>query len=209
MLMRFHLHLQKIVARVLEAIPSKLSHDPTTDELNLHKLKSFYDSCMDLVSFCSSLMMWRIHSFRAWLMRAQDKLNEVGLGPLSSMIDELVEMFGEFDIVPAPEADFVEVADWASTWDESYTLPPHLVDAARKVESLHLAKTFGGVTMDRSAVAPALNDEQDLEDFKFDEERKQRLTKALAFVHSRSERSIGIEYQLTIHRRRSFGQFRH
>ena len=48
---------QKLLIEIIAAVPEKLDSSPGAHEENLHKLKTTYNSCMDIVSRALTLRM--------------------------------------------------------------------------------------------------------------------------------------------------------
>lgn len=160
---------KKIITKVLESIPSSKAHNgASAQESNLAKLKAVYDSCIDI-----------------------DHLNDVGREPILPLVEHILDIFGPFDLNPAPDAqsDFVGEAEaWTGAWDESYTVPDELLLSAEMIDALKLDKKTGRLAnvKPKGDVAQQLQVE-DLDSSKstFPEERRKRITKTLAWLHSR------------------------
>jgi hypothetical protein len=64
--MRRILTAQKILLKIINAIPGDAKMAPTAEEDNLHKLKAVYTSCMDTVSqskqLCTQLADYAGHT---------------------------------------------------------------------------------------------------------------------------------------------------
>ncbi|WWD16116.1 hypothetical protein CI109_100541 [Kwoniella shandongensis] len=155
---------KKTILKILDAIPaSKPGKGATTDELNLAKLKAVYTSCMDV-----------------------DTLNEIGRKPFIELSDHVVDIFGPFDLNPAPGSSFVDEAqEWQGAYDESYAVSDELLASAEKVSALKEAKKLGRALahLDRSQ-APKI-DATDVEEYSFSSERRQKITKTLAWLDAR------------------------
>ncbi|WVQ78577.1 hypothetical protein IAT38_000663 [Cryptococcus sp. DSM 104549] len=163
---------KKLIVKVLDAIPStKPGKDASLDEKNLAKLKAVYSSCMDV-----------------------DALNDVGRKPLIDLVEDVLDLFGPFDLDPAPAASLNADTDapWRGTYSEGYTLPANLRAKGEKAEMLKEGKKFGRGADGR--VAPNAEAEElraeDVKGVKFDQERKARLTKTLAWLHSRGVQGL-------------------
>lgn len=108
------------------------------------------------------------------------------------MADFVLDTFGPYDLIPAPEVELLNQAeDRQSTWDETYTVPDDLVDAAMKVEGLKAAKRTGqGVWSqpDASDIVD-IGDLGEIEALKVDHERREKMTKTLAYLHSRGQQT--------------------
>ena len=170
-----------MILKVLDRIPDKLS-GPGAEEANLHKLKSLYTSCKDVVC---------LPAHASVELNVQDKLNEVGLEPFLPHVKTLLDLFGPFDLIPAPEAEVADVAaEWWGTWTDDFRISPALIASAENVQTLKQAKSNGGMKW----VETAPRNKVQLEDEALDErlsedEKSERLTKTLAWLHSRGERS--------------------
>ena len=78
-------------------------------------------------------------------------------------------------------------ADWAGTWDESYTVSEDLRRRAEAVASIQQTRAFGRPTEEK----PTHELDADVETMvKIDKERSAKLTKTLAYLHSRGESTI-------------------
>ncbi|ODN83287.1 hypothetical protein L202_01458 [Cryptococcus amylolentus CBS 6039] len=157
---------KKIILKVLDAIPSdKPGREATTDEKNLYKLKSVYSSCIDI-----------------------DTLNDVGEKPLLELVEHILSSFGEFDLIPAPKAeDFREENfSYDGAYDESYEVSKELKESAIEVEEMKEAKEHGTF----SDLADKEPEELGAEKVKFSGERRQRITKTLAWLHSRGVQGL-------------------
>lgn len=108
-------------------------------------------------------------------------------------VETLLELFGEFDLIPAPDADalMVEPADWSGAYDENYEISTELVATAEEIADLRNAKSAGGVKWDRTISAAQLS-EDDEAAYKPDVSRRDRLTKTLAWLNSRGESAIKV-----------------
>ncbi|WWC60905.1 uncharacterized protein I303_103481 [Kwoniella dejecticola CBS 10117] len=157
---------KKILVKVLESISSdKPKKDANADEHNLAKLKAVYQSCIDI-----------------------DHLNDVGRKPLIELTDHIVDIFGEFDVASTP-ADLLDgSSEWEGTYDGSYTVPADLITAAEQGEQLRKAKKTGGVKWDMPS--PREPEVQEFYTYRPNEEREQRITKALAWLHSRGVQGL-------------------
>ncbi|ORX33753.1 hypothetical protein BD324DRAFT_584453 [Kockovaella imperatae] len=155
-------------AKIISAIPSKLQDSADVHQQNLHKLKSAYESCMDL-----------------------DKLSEVGIGPLISLTDKILDMSGPFDTSSSDDAELFNPAEeWRGEWREDYVVPDHLLE---RLERHELAKHLGTARIlhhDHPAELPS-------EDSKIpvDAERRAKITKTLAWLNSRGASGL-VEFQI-------------
>ncbi|WWC89763.1 uncharacterized protein L201_004689 [Kwoniella dendrophila CBS 6074] len=156
---------KKILFKVLDSIPSdKPRKDASADEQNLAKLKAVYNSCIDI-----------------------DRLNDVGRKPLIDLADHIIDIFGEFDVDAISSSDLSdESSEWKGTFDSSYNIPADLVATAEQVEQLRKAKKNGGMKWD----APVARGVQDFYVYRPNEDRERRLTKALAWLHSRGVQGL-------------------
>ncbi|KAK4687038.1 hypothetical protein P7C73_g3073, partial [Tremellales sp. Uapishka_1] len=150
---------KKIIRQVLESIPStSLDLAATPDEANLNKLKSVYTSCLDI-----------------------DRLDDIGIKPLISLVDTILDKFAPFDLIPAPDVQAVET-EWSGTYDGSYEISPDLIASAKHVQDMKAMKESG------SHLAPSEKracGDLEVETLKFDKERRARITSTLAWLASR------------------------
>ncbi|KAK8869620.1 hypothetical protein IAR55_000187 [Kwoniella newhampshirensis] len=155
---------KKIILRVLDAIPSgKPKKDASADELNLAKLKAVYTSCIDT-----------------------DTLNEIGRKPLIALTDHVVELFGPFDLNPAPSSDLIEeTQEWQGTYDETYRVSDHLLASGERATSLQKTKKSGHGPSDASDLETPTVDLAELDESSVGEDRQKKITKTLAWLHSR------------------------
>ena len=104
-----------------------------------------------------------------------------------SLVDTLVDLFGPFDLNPAPDAESLMPAEeWQGHWSDDYEVPDELLAAAAKVDLLKKAKSTGGVKWPKAAAEPVGLD--DVEAFnKSDAARRDKFTKTLAWIHSRGK----------------------
>lgn len=171
--------LKKIILKILDSIPDKIN-GPGAEEANLHKVKAFYESCKDIASH---------RRLTGSQLTGQDELNRLGLKPLLPHIGTLVELFGEFDLIPSPDADdLVAAADWMGTYTESYAVSADLSQSADRFTALQKAKSIGGVQWDPTVEKTHLADEE--MEHKPDASRREKLTKTLAWLNSRGESSL-------------------
>ncbi|ORY20602.1 putative Endothelin-converting enzyme 1 [Naematelia encephala] len=148
-----------IVAKAIEAIPAKLSSvAASADESNLHKLKTVYDSCLDV-----------------------DKLDEVGLKPLLGLADFILETIGPFDLIPAPEEDLIDESnEWRGTYTDDYEIPEHLaVDVTHPVGKRRVSPSH----IDSPEQPMYLQAAENL----VKSERTPKITKALSYLASRGK----------------------
>jgi endothelin-converting enzyme len=119
------------------------------------------------------------------------------LKPLEPLVKHLLDIFEPFDLIPAPDAEVAEMqADWAGTWDESYTVSEDLLHRAEAVASIR--QTRGSARPIEEKPTYELDADADVETMvKIDKERSARLTKTLAYLHSRGESTI-IDSQATL-----------
>lgn len=144
----------------------------------MHKLKSLYESCKDVVR--------KLHQRDTFRADLEDKLNDLGLDPLLPQVKTLLDLFGTFDLVPAPEVDAdVEPFEWSGSWSESYQAPQELIAIAREAHAIKTARSLGGRKWNKHVHADTLDDDDVPSTRTHDEPRRERLTKALAWLHSR------------------------
>ncbi|KAL7424231.1 hypothetical protein Q5752_001817 [Cryptotrichosporon argae] len=153
---------KKVILRILNGLDDA-SHDnlDNADKHNLKLLKSVYDGCVDV-----------------------DALNDIGIEPLVSLVDNVLDYFGPFDVASSSKSDdfdSLSSTPWRNTFNDAYVLPKDLEVAAANVEDLKAARR------PVAGLAPLASDESEmtLEPVAFDKERRERITKALAFLHSR------------------------
>ncbi|WVQ69874.1 uncharacterized protein L199_008096 [Kwoniella botswanensis] len=161
---------KKILIKVLDSISSdKPSKDVSADEQNLAKLKAVYNSCIDI-----------------------EHLNDVGRKPIIDLVDHIIDIFGEFDVNSlSSSSDLLDESpesEWKGTYDETYTVPADLAVSAEEFEQLRKAKKSGGVKWD--APSPRSQSVQDFYEYRPNEEREARITKALAWLHSRGVQGL-------------------
>ncbi|WVN86683.1 uncharacterized protein L203_101855 [Cryptococcus depauperatus CBS 7841] len=157
---------KKTILRVLDSISlEKPGKDSTPDERNLAKLKGVYTGCMDV-----------------------DNLNEIGQEPLLKLIKHIVDIFGGFDLDSASDTEFVaKEPDYKGAYDDSYRIPDDLLVSAERIQELKQTKGAGLVSL-KKVESQHLEISQDL--LKFNHERKQKITKALAWLHSRGVQGL-------------------
>ena len=117
----------------------------------------------------------------------QEALNNVGIPPLLPLTDHIVNTFGPFDLIPAPDAEpSDESEEWRDSWDDSYIISDDLVVAAARTSALRDALRNGQRIRNRSAQDEKLSRSLDgTEELKVDKERKEKMTRILAFLHTR------------------------
>lgn len=94
----------------------------------------------------------------------------------------MIDVFEPFDLQPAPDAEDVSVqADWSGAYDETYTVSAQLADQSSRFEALRKTKTFGRP----SEAKPAFEMNTVDATHTVDEEKRSKLTKTLAYLHSR------------------------
>lgn len=118
----------------------------------------------------------------------QEHLNDLGLKPLEPLVKHLLDIFEPFDLIPAPDAEVAEVqADWVGSWDESYSVSEDLLHRAESVKAIQQTRAFGRSEEEK----PAYELDAEVETMvKIDKERSAKLTKTLAYLHSRGESSV-------------------
>ncbi|KIR28825.1 endothelin-converting enzyme [Cryptococcus deuterogattii LA55] len=154
---------KKLILKVLGSISDeKPGKDATVDERNLAKLKAVYTSCMDI-----------------------DTLNDIGEKPLIDLVEHVLDIFGEFDVSPYVDNGLANVEPYEGAYDETYRLPDELIAAAAKVEEIKELK--------KAALTPdAKREKAELEFIlnEVDEARRHKLTKTLAWLHSRGVQGL-------------------
>ena len=129
-----------------------------------------------------------IHANACFPIKA--RLNEVGVEPLVELVDHITETFGPFDITPAPEATDDDLAEenWRGTWSDDYELPDHLPrldDIKKSARQLKIARTASRVDRNSTPEHAITNGSGE-----FDADRRGRITKTLAWLHSRGESAV-------------------
>lgn len=106
-------------------------------------------------------------------------------------MQHVIDIFAPFDLQPAPDADeHTEMnADWVDSYDEEYAVPAELMDRASAVAALRQSQRFGRASEEK----PTYEIEAQGSDETVDKERTAKLTKTLAYLHSRGQsRTISI-----------------
>ncbi|GFZ45763.1 hypothetical protein JCM24511_03493 [Saitozyma sp. JCM 24511] len=155
---------KKILLKVINSIDGTKTPN-SAEESNQRKIKAVYESCMDL-----------------------SQLNEVGIKPFVPLADFLIDTFGPFDLNPAPDAEVQSAeTEWRGSWHEAYEVPHELVARSERLEELRVAAKTGGRVWDRPTMerSELLDNDDDVEWIKPDTERRDRITKTLAWLHSR------------------------
>lgn len=158
---------KRIIKKIIEAIPEEEGDTLDAENENLQKLRRMYDSCMDV-----------------------NTLNTVGLEPFLPLSDFVLESFGKFNLNPMPGDDaFVGGDDVTGAYTDDYVLPAELVKAAAEVEYYRNAKNRGsfGPAPTEHVSAESL---VDLKTPEISKERRDKITKTLAFLHSRGVDSL-------------------
>jgi hypothetical protein len=166
--------------KIINAIPTDSKLFSSAEDDNLHKLKAVYTSCMDTVS-------WPVRSDLS--ANKQDRLNDLGLKPFAPLAQHLLDIFAPFDLIPAPDADVAEIeADWVMVDDESYMVPEELMARSAEIEAIKSTRSFGRPTESK----PVYDLEEEIgteSKDKSNDERVAKLTKTLAYLHSRGKYS--------------------
>ena len=118
----------------------------------------------------------------------QDKLNQVGIAPLTELTDFVVDKFGPYDLIPAPEVDSLVGDDWRGTWTQDYRIPEELVASAELAEDLKNHRTHAPIASDDYTM-PFDPENEDFDTPTIDSTRQDKMTKILAWLHSRGELS--------------------
>lgn len=129
-------------------------------------------------------------------------MNDLGFKPFAPLVEHLIDVFAPFDVQPAPDADSVEMqADWSGAYDEGYIMPIELAERAALVDGIRRMRTFGRPEGDgpEYELAALTGDEESV-----NKDRVQKLTKTLAYLHSRGEVTLEWTLALTYRRRRAF-----
>lgn len=112
--------------------------------------------------------------------------------PFEPLVKHLLDIFEPFDLIPAPDAAVAEMqADWAGSYDDAYMVSEDLLDRAESVAAIQKTRAFGRAT----EAKPTYELDAEIETMvKIDEERSAKLTKTLAYLHSRGESAAcGVE----------------
>lgn len=102
----------------------------------------------------------------------------------------LIETFGPFDLIPAPELNLEGISEaWEGAWDESYILPDRLVEAAAKAEELKEAKRSGRTVFTKPVAGDAVRTAviNDVDEFHFDKDRREKITKTMSYLNTRGK----------------------
>ena len=119
----------------------------------------------------------------------QDRLNEIGVKPLVEMTDHITETFGPFDITPAPAmSDGLAEEDWRGAWTSDYELPEYMPRTDDVTGSSRLLKMARATVRSQGEPAPSHVMREVSPDF--DAERRNKITKTLAWLHSRGELTL-------------------
>lgn len=150
---------KRILIKVIEGIPQEepLAADPEKE--NLRKLRNVYDSCMDI-----------------------DELNKVGNKPIVPLVKHVVDTFGKFDVNLLPYSVADEAAEWRGAYNEDYTVSEELLAAAENFELLRQSK---GRQYGALPPTPAASQSLDFAPNNTTKERRDRITKTLAWLHAR------------------------
>jgi len=181
---------KKIILKVLDAIPSDNFAAPSANDENLHKLKAVYTSCMDVVSRCGASVgpEWP-HAPTDNADAHQGELNERGFQPFEPMANHLLDIFEPFDLIPPSYAESLgeaEADEWRGAWTDAYDVPETLKSSARRFDALKAAKIGAGIVWDKP-VGIAVSLEDALVHEAVDETRQGKITKTLAWLHSRGQ----------------------
>ena len=104
------------------------------------------------------------------------------------LTDHIIELFGPFDLVPAPNSELADQrVDWRGLWHDYPRLPDYLIESAMRKDALDMARSTGRSNFDGDVVQS-----QDIEESKttVDKERRDKITKTLAWLDSRGESRI-------------------
>ncbi|OWT41367.1 endothelin-converting enzyme [Cryptococcus neoformans] len=154
---------KKLILKVLSSIPDeKPGNDATVDERNLAKLKAVYTSCMDI-----------------------DTLNDIGEKPLIDLVEHVLDIFGEFDVSSQVDNALASAESYKGAYNENYKLPDELIAAAAKGEEIKENKK---ATLTPGAEKEKVEFEVTLNEV--DAERRHKLTKTLAWLHSRGVQGL-------------------
>ena len=115
----------------------------------------------------------------------QEHLNDLGLNPFEPIVKHLLDIFEPFDLIPAPDAEVAEMqAEWIGSWDASYVVQEDLLRTAELAKTVKQTRAFGRPTEEK----PTYELDADfVATSKIDKERSAKLTKTLAYLHSRGE----------------------
>ena len=101
------------------------------------------------------------------------------------LTDQIIELFGPFDLVPAPNSELADQrVDWRGLWHDYPRLPDYLIESAMRKDALDKSKSSAGRKVDRNSVQP-----QDIEESKttVEKERRDKITQTLAWLDSRGQ----------------------
>lgn len=106
-------------------------------------------------------------------------------------------------MIPAPESAVDSpTADWSGSWFEDYETPQELLEEAREASVIKTARSSRGMVWNKHMTADPLGDDDAFSMTTQDEARRERLTKTLAWLHSRGEiRMARAQTHLTIRHR--------
>lgn len=152
---------KKTLLKIIDSIHLE-SHSFSAEDDNLKKLKDTYTSCMDT-----------------------DTLNDKGAQPIIPMVKEVIKTIGTFDLNPMPDSDsdsFADEAFWRGAYTPDYVVPEDLRATAFSPKDVHERLRRAGKVEVSEPVTLDLETKPKPED----PTRTQKITKALAFLHSRS-----------------------
>jgi endothelin-converting enzyme len=161
---------KKIILKVLDSIPDKSGDDVgiattaepfSAEEANRRKLKAVYTSCLDV-----------------------QNLDEQGVKPLLPLVQRTLDIMGPFDALP-PKGDDEE-GEGVVTVDAAYELPEHLKVAAARAQDAKRGQRAMGPADKEKKVVHALQEVASK-----NHKRQDKITEALAYLHSRGELSLG------------------
>lgn len=157
---------KKIILKVIDSIPSSTSDiaPSSAEEANLHKVRAAYESCMDV-----------------------NELNEVGMKPLVPLVEFVLAKFGKFDIVPSPDEDSLwsDGGDWSGAYTEAYEISQDLAVKGETANEMRHAKKEGKLSSGKINLTSEQGELEVYKHHKSSDERRDRITETLAFLHSR------------------------
>lgn len=124
----------------------------------------------------------------------QEHLNSLGLKPIEPLARRVIDLFGPFDLIPAPENELLaeETSTWTGSYTEDYELPIELRAASARTDQLRTARQHAGSVWEE--VKPTTFDDEATDATALgstDEEKDRihRLTDAVTWLHARGEGS--------------------
>lgn len=153
---------KKTLLKIIESIDVE-GETLSAEKENLKKLKDTYHSCMDT-----------------------DTLNKKGAQPLIPLVKEVIRTIGTFDVNPMPESEsLVDDAFWRGSYSPDYVASEDLRASAISLKDAKDAlRRNAGKTLDVEPASVDLDEDEDSKP-KPDPKRREKITEALTFLHSR------------------------